>query len=132
MSWAVAADLSSSGHLRRVAVEQTCMVSRPVHSSAAVAVTLDRTILSTLLQVARLLLYKEFWYGTADSTGSSSSSRRLQLLPAHRFEVPVTELQRPQPADLAGTWNVFVLAAHPAVEENPNTLQVRVAHEPES
>jgi len=99
------------------------------------AISLNSNVLLALLQVARLLLYKEFWYGTADSTsrsGSSSagggSSRRLQLLPAHRFEVPVTELQRPQPADLAGTWNVFVLAANPAVEENPNTLQVRVVH----
>jgi hypothetical protein len=25
---------------------------------------------------------------------------------------------------MGGTWNVFVMAANPAVEENPNTLQV--------
>lgn len=74
-------------------------------------------------QVARLLLYKEYWYGTADST--SSGSKRLQLLPAHSFDVPVTQVSRPQPTDMSGTWNAFVMAANPAVEENPNTLQVR-------
>lgn len=78
-----------------------------------------------MLQVARLLLYKEYWYGTADSTSSNGSSKRLALLPVHSFEVPVTQLSRPQPTDLSGTWNVFVLAANLAVEENPNTLQVR-------
>jgi hypothetical protein len=87
-------------------------------------------LLAAALQIARLLLYKEFWYGTSDSTSSSSSSsgggsRRLQLLPSHSFEVPCTQQPRPQPASLAGTWNVFVIAANPAVEENPNTLQVR-------
>jgi hypothetical protein len=84
-------------------------------------------LLAAALQIARLLLYKEFWYGTSDSTSSSSSggSRRLQLLPSHNFEVPCTQQPRPQPASLAGTWNVFVIAANPAVEENPNTLQVR-------
>jgi hypothetical protein len=78
--------------------------------------------LCAMLQVARLLLYKEYWYGTADST--SSGSKRLQLLPAHSFDVPVTQLSRPQPTAMGGTWNVFVMAANPAVEENPNTLQV--------
>lgn len=77
------------------------------------------------VQIARLLLYREFWYGTADSTSrSGGGTKQLQLLPSHSFEVPVTQLTRPQPSDLAGTWNVFVIAATPAVEENPNTLQV--------
>jgi hypothetical protein len=73
--------------------------------------------------VARLLLFKEHWY--TDSTSASASSSRLTLLPSHQFDVPVTQLQRPQPVDLGGTWNVFVTAANPAVEENPDTLQVR-------
>jgi hypothetical protein len=103
------------------------------------------------LQVARLLLYKEYWYGTAESTSGltrkskqqqlaaaaadaaapSSSSTGLtagyvlQLLPSHKFDVPVTDLQRPQPQQLAGSWNVFLVAANPIVEENPDTLQVR-------
>jgi hypothetical protein len=116
------------------------------------------------LQVARLLLYKEYWYGTAESTSgltrkskhqqqaaasadaaapsssSSSSSSSdsetagvsagyvLQLLPSHKFDVPVTDLQRPQPQQLAGSWNVFLVAANPIVEENPDTLQVRGCH----
>jgi hypothetical protein len=109
--------------------------------------------------VARLLLYKEYWYGTAESTSgltrkskqlaaaavsadadtpsSSSSSSAgatsgssagyvLQLLPSHKFDVPVTDLPRPQPQQLAGSWNVFLVAANPIVEENPDTLQVRL------
>jgi hypothetical protein len=84
-----------------------------------------RTCVALVPQVARLLLYKEYWYGTADSTSSNGSSKRLSLLPSHSFEVPVTQLSRPQPTDLSGTWNVFVLAANLAVEENPHTLQVR-------
>jgi hypothetical protein len=116
---------------------------------------------SICLQVARLLLYKEYWYGTAESTSgltrrskqlaaaaaagsadagapSSSSSSEdqtqiqttpgyvLQLLPSHKFDVPVINLPRPQPQQLAGSWNVFLVAANPILEENPDTLQVRV------
>ncbi|WIA08431.1 hypothetical protein OEZ85_007868 [Tetradesmus obliquus] len=104
------------------------------------------------VEVARLLLYKEYWYGTAESTAgltrkskqlaaaaaaaaadadtpsSSSSSESpsghvLQLLPSHKFDVPVVNLPRPQPQQLAGCWNVFLVAANPVVEENPDTLQ---------
>lgn len=110
------------------------------------------------IEVARLLLYKEHWYGTATSTsgtlvrnkaallerGAASApaaiavppsaageSRalqlQLQLLSAHQFDVPVTQALRPQPDELAGSWNVFVVAANPVVEENPETLQARYA-----
>lgn len=96
------------------------------------------------VEVARLLLYREHWYGTAESTGaataraaaaaegadsggsgSGSGGRVLQLVAAHRFDVPIVDVARPQPAGLAGCWNVFVTAAAPMVEENPDTLQVR-------
>lgn len=108
------------------------------------------------VKIARLLLYKEHWYGTAESTsgsiirksrlldrqsdvpanGSSSSptdscggssnksSRVLQLLPSHKFDVPVVSMRRPQPAQLAGSWNVFQVSAVPVLEEDPDTLQV--------
>lgn len=105
------------------------------------------------LQLARLLLYKEHWYGTAEAAngnlvrksrlldrqsdtpadsaetvpGSNSSNismKVLQLLPSHKFDVPVISMSRPQPQQLTGRWNVFVMAATPIVEENPDTLQV--------
>jgi hypothetical protein len=102
-------------------------------------------------------MYKEYWYGTAESTSGLTRKRKqqqlaaaavpadaaapsssstdgqtagvtpgyvLQLLPSHKFDVPVTDLQRPQPQQLAGSWNVFLVAANPIVEENPDTLQV--------
>ena len=102
------------------------------------------------VQVARLLLYKEHWYGTAesasgslvrksrlldrqsqapadlpDSNSSSSTSKVLKLLSSHKFDVPVISMSRPQPQQLTGRWNAFVVAANPVVEENPDTLQVR-------
>eukprot|EP00879_Flechtneria_rotunda_P029684 GHRR01032123.1.p1 GENE.GHRR01032123.1~~GHRR01032123.1.p1 ORF type:complete len:450 (+),score=206.08 GHRR01032123.1:188-1351(+) len=109
------------------------------------------------VEVARLLVYMEHWYGTAESTSNSVGSKNnrqktlsataaaavsqtgsshqsssscgsnvLKLLPSHNFDVAVIDMPRAQPQQLGGTWNVFLVAANPVVEENPDTLQDEV------
>jgi hypothetical protein len=71
-------------------------------------------LLLLLLQVMRILVFKEFWYGLP-------TTQPLQLLPAHGLDKPIVDGPRPTPSQLEGSWKVFSVSAVPIEEENPDT-----------
>jgi hypothetical protein len=58
------------------------------------------------LQLKRVVLYKEHWYGKA-------GLQRLDFKEAHNLATSCTKLPRPQPEQLEGTWDVFTAGERP-------------------
>ncbi|KXZ55531.1 hypothetical protein GPECTOR_2g1080 [Gonium pectorale] len=74
------------------------------------------------VEVLRILLFSEQWLGPASAESLSTPVEEVKLL-----QRPCTELPRPTPAQLQGSWNVFTVCATGMDEADPFTGEERVS-----
>jgi hypothetical protein len=75
-------------------------ICQPASLKLCLSSSASQALPALLLQLKRVVLYKEHWYG-------EPGAARLAFKEQHNLGTSCTKLPRPQPEQLEGSWDVF-------------------------